>query len=90
MKEFFKNYGKYGQAQLWLERARARQAIKQGSGGIVTAQGGNDGRSVYVANKPQLVFSQMDLGHNPEETKKIQALYAELGDSPLLPLFATA
>lgn len=84
-----KNYlKKYHEANLWLEHAYVREEKKQALETTTAASETVYPTSDSVVIQPQVVFSQYDVGHNEEETNRIQELYHELDDAPFLPTFA--
>jgi|GEM_PF-4989601 len=86
MNKFFKNYNKYGQAVLWMEEAKAREVKKQALQATVEPQEEVTGTLAALSlQQPQVVFSRIDVGHSQEETSKIQKLYDDLKNLPLLP-----
>jgi len=74
-----KNYlKKYHDANLWMEGMTLREAKKQ----VLTVESINatiPTISESALHQAQVVFSHYDVGHNEEETNKIQELYKELG-----------
>jgi hypothetical protein len=84
-----KNYlKKYHEANLWLELSYVREEKKQALQSTTEAQTGFEPVSETILHQPQVVFTHYDVGHNQEETNRIQELYNELDRLPLLPRLA--
>ncbi|HSA84405.1 MAG TPA: hypothetical protein VLF20_06000 [Patescibacteria group bacterium] len=78
IKKLITYLNKYHQANLWLDAAYVREAKKQELHKDVVPVTPYD-YMTYLYQRPQVVFTQPDAGHNEEEKIKIQQLYQELG-----------
>jgi hypothetical protein len=76
---------KYHEADLWLELAYVREEKKQALETTTEVQTGFELTGGVSVIQPHIIFSHADVGHNEEETNKIQELYRELDDIPFSP-----
>lgn len=67
---------KYNQSQIWLKAFKIREDKKQILQEVEKTE--IKIQELKTLNQQQVVFTYADKGHNEEEAKKIQGLYAEL------------
>lgn len=90
MMNLFTTYKKYNQSNIWIEQFKVREDKKQYVQSIVLSQVHDKENSVVYSAAEQVVFTRADIGHNREETEKIQQIYHELEDAPVIPVYAFA
>ena len=83
MKLFNKN-NQYKEANLWIDKLRAREEQKQSFQTNSLPTTSDSGQQVFVSQVNRTIFTQADRGHNLEETQLIQKIYGELESVPLL------
>lgn len=86
---FFNQNKNYKEANLWMESLRVREEQKQNVQTNTVPTESVLAQQVPTAQVNRTIFTQADRGHNQEETNKIQQLYKDLGDLPVIPTFAS-
>lgn len=81
IQKILKNIKKYHEANFWIAERMILEEKKRALKNASEPEAESSLSYQTEVNHPQVVFTQLDGGHNQEERNKIQELYEELGNA---------